>query len=147
MERVIGRAIRIDLPAFNLRNLPAKVDTGAYSASIDCERAQVIEHDGRQLLEFILLRPGRDGYTGQTQRTDHFERTEVKNANGVQQRFVIFTDVMVDGQQTQCRFTLTDRSALRYPVLIGRRFLREAHYLVDVRQGEGLPDDEEERQL
>lgn len=145
--KVLGRAERIDLPEFGLTDLPAKVDTGAYSSSIDCEKVELLQQGSEQTLSFVLLRPGRNGYTGNPVTTDNFDVTEVTNANGVQKRFVIFTDMVINGETVNCRFTLTDRSKLRYPVLIGRRFIREAGYIVDVTVGEGLPDDEEERSL
>ena len=145
--KVLGRAERVSLPEFGLVNLPAKVDTGAYSSSIDCEKVELLQQGSEQTLSFVLLRPGRDGYTGQAVTTKDFDVTEVTNANGVQKRFVIFADMIINEETVKCRFTLTDRSKLRYPVLIGRRFIREAAYVVDVTVGEGLPDDEEERGL
>ena len=145
--KVLGRAERIDLPEFNLVHIPAKVDTGAYSSSIDCEKIELRTDGDKKVLSFVLLRPGRDGYTGDVLVTEQFDVTEVTNANGVQQRFVIYTDMIIEGEKTVCRFTLTDRAKLRYPVLIGRRFIREAGYMVDVTLGEGLPDDEEDRNL
>lgn len=146
-QRVIGRSERIDLVDFNLNNLPAKIDTGAYSSSIDHSQAKLVEHDGRQVLEFILLRPERPGYTGELLTTEQFEMTEVKNSNGCETRFVIFADIKVGDFVKKCRLTLANRADLRYPVLIGRRFLREANMLVDVNKGQGLPDDEEERRI
>jgi len=146
-QRVIGRSERIDLVDFNLNNLPAKIDTGAYSSSIDHSQAKLVERDGRQVLEFILLRPERPGYTGELLTTEQFEMTEVKNSNGCEIRFVIFADIKVGDFVKKCRLTLANRAHLRYPVLIGRRFLREANMLVDVNKGQGLPDDEEERRI
>lgn len=146
-QRVIGRSERIDLVDFNLNNLPAKIDTGAYSSSIDHSQAKLVERDGRQVLEFILLRPERPGYIGELITTEQFEMTEVKNSNGCETRFVIFADIKVGDFVKKCRLTLANRADLRYPVLIGRRFLREANMLVDVNKGQGLPDDEEERRI
>lgn len=146
-QRVIGRSERIKLLDFKLKDLPAKIDTGAYSSSIDHSEAKLVERDGRQMLEFVLLRPGRPGYTGEVITIEQFETTEVKNSNGSETRFVIFADIEVGGFVKKCRLTLANRAHLRYPVLIGRRFLREANVLVDVNQGQGLPDDEEERNL
>lgn len=147
MNKILGRAEQVDFPDYKLFNLPAKVDTGAYSSSIDYSFAEIIEKDGRKTLEFILLHPGQVGYTGQKIATEDFDQTEITNANGVQQRFVIFPEMQVEGEKRRCRLTLADRTKLRYPVLIGRRFIKEGGYLVDVQQGQGLPDDEEEREL
>ena len=60
---------------------------------------------------------------------------------------MIFADIKVGDFVKKCRLTLANRAHLRYPVLIGRRFLREANMLVDVNKGQGLPDDEEERRI
>ncbi len=145
--RVIGRAERVELLDYGLCNLPAKIDTGAYSSSIDHSSAELLNEDGVQKLQFVLLRPGRTGYTGEKITTEEFEITEVKNSNGSEKRFVIFGQIKIKGFVKKCRLTLADRGHLRYPLLIGRRFLREAKVLVDVNQGQGLPDDEEERNL
>lgn len=143
MTKLLGRAERIDITAFGLKNIPAKVDTGAYSSSIDFCYAQ---QDG-DYLEFVLLHPETAGYSGEKLRTKNFDTTEVTNANGTQTRFVIFADVTIHGEELPMRLTLADRSNLRYPVLVGRKFINQANYLVDVSIGQGLPDDEEERGL
>lgn len=143
MTKLLGRAERVDIAAFGLKNIPAKIDTGAYSSSIDFCYA-VREGD---YLEFVLLHPETAGYTGQKLRTNTFETTEVTNANGVQQRFVIFADITLHGEKIPTRLTLANRSNLRYPILIGRKFINQANYMVDVSVGQGLPDDEEEREL
>lgn len=145
--KVLGRAERVHFAAYRQYDLPAKVDTGAYSSSIDFSLADVVTRDGQKGLEFVLLHPGKPGYTGRTEFTTDFEVTEVKNANGVQNRYVIFPDMTLNGEVRRTRLTLADRSVLRYPVLIGRRFIREAASVVDVTLGKGLPDDEEERDL
>jgi len=146
-QHILGRAERVDIPEFGLSNLPAKVDTGAYSSSIDCQKVELVQKDGKDMLQFVLLSPGREGYSGKLVATTNFDRTQVTNSNGQQDRFVIFTDMAINNEHFTCRFTLTDRSKLRYPVLIGRKFIREATYLVDVSQGHGLPNDEEDRNL
>lgn len=143
MTKVLGRAERVDFADYGLRDIPAKVDTGAYSSSIDCSKVELRNGE----LEFILFHPSVKGYTGELHHTQEFDTTEVKNANGVQLRYVIFPQMTINGETRRCRLTLADRSKLRYPVLIGRRFLREGEYTVDVRIGKGLPDDEEERNL
>ena len=147
-RRILGRAEVIDIPELGLQGLPAKVDTGAYSSSIDCESVQLaVGPDGKQVLEYVPLRPNREQYRGEVVRTSEFERTEVTNSNGHQERFVIFADIIIHGETARCRFTLANRAKLRYPVLLGRRFIKEKHYLVDVTKGQGLPGDEEERNL
>lgn len=145
--KILGRAERIDFPDLGLESQMAKIDTGAFTSSIDCEHTAVVERDGEQVLEFVLLRPGREGYTGKKHYIKDFDYSEIKNANGAQKRYIIFVDIIIHGEQLRGRFSLANREILRYPVLIGRRLLRDAAFVVDVRQGEGYPDDEEERGL
>lgn len=143
----LGRAEQVDFPAFHLKNLLAKVDTGAYTSSVDCEYAKEVQKDGKNVLEFVLLRPGKPGYTGEVLYTDDFVHAEIKSANGVQLRYIIFADVILAGRPFTIRFSLSNRSKLRYSVLVGRKLIAMGNYLVDVTKGDGPPDDEEERGL
>ncbi|MEO5499790.1 MAG: RimK/LysX family protein, partial [Candidatus Saccharimonadales bacterium] len=59
-------------------------------------------------------------------------------------RFIIETDLKVQGETYRIKIGLADRSDMRKPVLIGRRFLREHNILVDVRINQEY-DDEGER--
>ncbi|HEU5188019.1 MAG TPA: RimK/LysX family protein, partial [Candidatus Saccharimonadales bacterium] len=120
---------------------------GAYTSSLDCEWMQEVAHGDQTVLEFVLLRPSRQGYTGKKHSTKDFTYTEVTNANGVQPRYIIFAPVIINGETHRARFSLSNRSKLRYPVLIGRKLIAQGNYLVDVKRGEGFPDDEEERGL
>lgn len=142
-DRILGRTEVVSLPEFELNNLPAKIDTGAYSSSVDCKEVKL----NGDVLEFVLLNPSRAGYTGKKIQTRRFERTDVTNSNGVSERFVIFTNIKLKDETFEARLTLANRSKLRYPVLVGRKFIRGARYLVDVSKGQGLPGDEEDREL
>ena len=57
----------------------------------------------------------------------------VKNSFGkVQKRFSILTKMEIGNSIYKFYVSLTDRKNMRYPVLIGRRFLYKFNYLVDV---------------
>lgn len=146
-KHTLGRAEKVDLPDYNLTQQPAKVDTGAYTSSLDCEEAHEVERGGKKVLEFVLLRPTRPGYTGQKHTSTDYTYTEITNASGTQHRYIVFANVVIGGQTHRARFSLSNRAKLRYPVLIGRKLIAQGNYLVDVAQGEGFPDDEEERGL
>lgn len=56
----------------------------------------------------------------------------VKSSNGeIQERPSIKTDITLLGKTYKSTITLTDRSDMAYPMLIGRKFLAN-RYLVDV---------------
>ena len=145
--RIIGRVELVDFPRFGLTGLEAKVDTGARTSSIHCTDVRVEREldDGRRHISFTLLDPEHPDFNGRRLRARRVETRVVRSSNGdEQERHVIETDVIVAGQTLRTQFTLADREAMNYPVLLGRRLLHGA-FLVDVaRRGSSEPGDEDE---
>jgi hypothetical protein len=126
--KILGRTDRIDLPGLGLTNLHAKIDTGAYTCSLHCTRAEII--NGR--LEFVLLDEEHPEFTGMKFTFDKFSRRAIKNSFGeAEERYVIRTTIVIFNKTITAEFSLSDRDKLRYPVLIGRKILRN-RYLIDV---------------
>jgi hypothetical protein len=68
----------------------------------------------------------------------------VRSSNGeVQERHVVETDVVIAGRSLRTAFTLADREAMNFPVLLGRRLLR-GNFLVDVSRRHLQPSADEE---
>lgn len=124
----LGRSDRIDLPGLGLTDIHAKVDTGAYTCSLHCSRAEVI--DG--ILEFVLLDEEHPEFTGVTFRFKTFDQREVKNSFGeAEMRYVIKTTIRIYGKLIRAEFSLSNRGNLKFPVLLGRKILR-GRFLIDV---------------
>lgn len=135
VQQVIGAFDKIDLPELNLFNLDCKVDTGAYTSAIHCHRVHLIESDGIEWLSFHLLDPSHPAYNNQAYRSRNFAERVVRSSSGhAEYRYVIQTKICLFGKLFDIEFTLADREQMRYPILIGRKFLRQYHFLVDVRQ-------------
>jgi hypothetical protein len=145
-KQTIGRAEKVSLPEFELTDVPAKIDTGAYSSSIDCSYVAERENDGQTVLEFTLFNPDSPLFTGRKLSSSDYTMTEVTSAHGVSQRYVVYTKITFRDISVRSRLTLTNRRGLRYPLLLGRQFL-SGRFLVDVDVGAGLSGDEEERNL
>ncbi len=127
---ILGRYDRVDLPGLNLTNIHAKFDTGAYTSSLHCHSAQVI--DGK--LEFILLDEEHPEFTGMKFVFDTFEERDIKNSFGeVERRFVIITAVKIFNEEIITEFSLSNRGSLKFPILIGRKILGH-RFLIDVTQ-------------
>jgi hypothetical protein len=128
----IGRRDKIDLPEFDLFNIDAKVDTGAYGCALHCHKVAIIEADGRRLLTFQLLDPTHPEYEHITYSTEHFSDKIVKNSGGISEhRYTIKTKMVIFGKSRVVEFSLADRQKMRYPILLGRKFLAKK-FLVDV---------------
>ena len=132
MEKlVIGRKDRTSFPSFDLENVPVKIDSGAYSSSMHCSLIRLVVNDKETYLEVVFLDVSTPGYTGKVERFDEFKRKIVKSSNGVaQERFFIKGSISLFHQTFDTLFSLTERTGLRIPVLLGRRLLNK-RFLID----------------
>jgi hypothetical protein len=124
----------IDFPQFGLRGVEAKVDTGAYTGAIHCSDIHVDTlPDGRPLLRVLLLDPSHPAFHGLPLQFAEFSLRDIRSSNGeVQERYVIRAVVRLFGEDFDTEFSLSDRSDMKYPVLVGRALLRRARLVVDV---------------
>ena len=128
--KVLGRYDRVDLPDLGLYNIHAKIDTWAYTSSLHCHQAQVV--NGK--LEFILLDEEHPEFTGMKFVFDQFDERFIKNSFGEgERRFVIVTSLTIFEEVITTEFSLSNRGSLKFPILIGRKILRD-RYLIDVKQ-------------
>jgi hypothetical protein len=126
--QILGRSDRIDLPGLGLEDIHAKIDTGAYTSSLHCLKAEVID----EKLEFILLDEEHPEFTGIKYTFKKFEQREIKNSFGeAELRFVIKTKVKILNQTINAEFSLSNRGNLKFPVLLGRKILRH-RFTIDV---------------
>ena len=126
--KIIGRTVKLSIPAADIFDLPAKVDTGADSSSIWASNIQ--EDNGT--LSFTLLNPSSDKYTGKEIKTTDYIKVIVKNSFGEsERRYGVYFSVDIEGKRVKARFSLANRQLKSYPALIGRRLLNKK-FLVDV---------------
>lgn len=131
-KKIIGRVDKIDLPDFDIEDLECKIDTGADTSSIHCSHVKVVEKDGKEFLKFRVLDKKHPLFSKQTHTVDEFSEKTVKSSSGhAETRFVIKTKVVVFGMKHTITFTLSDREKMKYPVLLGKRFLKNK-FIVDV---------------
>lgn len=126
--QTLGRSDRVDLPGLNLEDIQAKIDTGAYTSSLHCLRAEIVDGE----LEFVLLDEEHPEFTGMKYRFKNFDQREIKNSFGeAELRFVIKTKVKLYDTVIRAEFSLSNRGNLKFPVLLGRKILRH-RFLIDV---------------
>ncbi len=133
-KRLLGRRELVDFPAFILQGVEAKVDTGAYTSALHCTDIRLeAGPDGRSVLHGRLLDPDHPGFDGQDLSFADFGLRDIRSSNGeVQERYVIGAVVRLYGQEFWAEFSLSDRSDMKYPVLLGRSLLRQGRFVVDV---------------
>lgn len=137
---IIGRAEKIDFVDYGVKDVAAKIDTGADSSSIWA--SNINEHDGE--LSFTLFGPKSKYYTGEviTLKKSNFGQKRVENSFGQREtRYTVKMRIRVKGRLIKATFTLSNRSKKVYPILLGRRML-SGKFLVDVKSGTPLVKEE-----
>lgn len=136
-KKIIGRRERVNFPLLKLLNIEAKIDTGAFTSAIHCtDIREVTRPDGSRAIRFRLLDPSHPLYHQQVFQFEEFSLREIKSSFGqVQERYVIRTQIQVFEEILEADFSLSDRSDLKYPVLIGRALLQN-NFVVDVSKKE-----------
>lgn len=129
MKKIIGRTDYFDYPELQLKDVPCKIDTGAYMSALHCTDMKV-END---TLEFRLGKHDNFKFPDKLYQTKKFTVKEITSSNGEsEKRYTISTTLTVFNEDIETIFTLTDRSPMHSPVLIGRLAL--TNLLVDVKK-------------
>ena len=142
---VIGRRVVAKIPNLHIDKIVAKIDTGAYTSSLHAENIHIeIDESGDEELVFTIGASDRVHYTAedrQTMRTKDFFKQAVRSSNGhIEYRYSIKTKIVIEKKRFIITLTLSDRSSMGYPLLIGRRALR-SRFLVNVELNEEhMPD-------
>jgi len=127
----IGRRDKIDFPELRLKNIDAKIDTGAYTSSIHCSKIEVVCKDGEERIRFSLFDPIHPSHNKMI-TLPIYAKSKIKNSFGqVEERYIIKTKVKLFSRVFDLEVSLTDRSKMEYPVLLGRKLLHN-HFVVDV---------------
>jgi len=128
LKRKIGRIDKGDFPQLKLFNLDVKIDTGAYTSTIHCKNLEVEDN----YLKCILLDEAHPSYHEMEFKFDQYDVKVVKSSNGKSQaRYRILTEIVLFNKTYPIFLTLSDREEMRYPVLLGRKFLTK-RFVVDI---------------
>lgn len=131
MKKIIGRIEKIGFPGWAIDQLDAKVDTGAYTSSLHCHKINVVSKGDTEYVQFSLFDPEHPSYQNRVFESKLEKIRKVKSSNGVlQKRYTIKETADFYGKKRPIELTLTDRSAMKYDLLLGRKFLK--NFLVDV---------------
>lgn len=131
-KSLIGRREVIDIPRLGVYSVDAKVDTGAYTSAIHCNEIKEINKNGKKYISFILLDPSHPQYNDKVLKVENYKSSFIKNSFGQREkRFIVKIPIKIYGELIETEFSLTDRSEMKYPILLGRKFI-QGRFLVDV---------------
>jgi len=110
--------------------LPARIDTGAAKSSLDAREIKVQD----DMIEFKLPKK----YGGLQIRLPIMGWRHIRTPEGLERRPVVELEICLGSKRFLTLVNLTDRSMVKYPLILGRNSLRE-NFLVDVRRRRVLP--------
>lgn len=127
-KKTICRIDKVDFPTLDLFDIDVKIDTGAFTSSMHCHK--VIEEDN--LLKCLFFDKEHQNYNKKIIVFKNYTTTKVKSSNGmVQNRYMVKTSVLLFNKKYKIDLTLSTRSEMKYPILIGRKFLSKK-FIVDI---------------
>lgn len=119
-KKNIGRIDKADFPLLHLLDIDVKIDTGAYTSSIHCKNVKVEDN----FLICTFLDEEHPAYHNKTFTFDKYDVRVVKSSNGQSQvRYRILSEIKLFDTIYPIFLTLSDRGEMKYPVLLGRKFL------------------------
>ena len=126
-KKIIGRTDKADFPQLEFYDIDVKIDTGAYTSSIHC--TNIREEDKKLVCTFFD--PQHPLYDGRELVFNHYDITAVRSSNGdIQHRYEVQSKIVLFGKSHIISLTLSSRDDMRFPVLLGRKFLTKK-FIVD----------------
>lgn len=126
--KVLGIFEKVDFPDFNIKNVKAKIDTGAFTGALHCTKVTKEDTPDGPVIHFSPF-----DYPNVRITAKDFYLSTVKSSNGKREmRFFIKTSITIQGETYKILLSLTDRSKMKWPVIIGRRFVSRHKFLLDV---------------
>lgn len=130
---MIGRRERVGFPAWGLR-LRAKVDTGAFSSSLDVAEYEVVETESGSVVRMAIAVSRRHPERVLRVEEPMVRSVYVRSSSGCRVLRPLIEPVVSMGDVTRrVRLTVTDRSKMRFRMLLGRQAIAGL-FLVDVRE-------------
>ena len=137
-EQIIGSFEAVTLP--DGRIILAKIDTGAYSSSVHCDSITERNENGKSVLYFKFT-----DEMSVPLKVDDFRKITVRSSNGqTNERYAVALTIGLGSNSYTTIVTLSKRHTMQYPMLLGKRFLRENGFLVDVSKTYLLSEKREE---
>lgn len=132
--RLIGRREFVNFPELDFYNIEAKIDTGAYTNSLNCENIELKTNNGITFLVYTICLLENGVEKRKTIETNFFYKKKIKNSFGeLEERYIIKTLIKIGKKSIKTSISLSNRKNMRYAVLIGRKLLK-GKFLIDVNQ-------------
>jgi hypothetical protein len=122
-KQLVGALELCNLPQLKLKSIETRVDTGATTSSLHVDKiVEFKKEKGKENWVRFDIHPDTHDVSQVVQREAKVKSVrKVKSSNAThQRRLVIETDILIAGMRWCIELTLTDRSEMKYLMLLGR---------------------------
>ncbi len=135
---VIGWMEHLDLPDLQLLRVKAKIDTGARTTALHATHIEPFDREGAEWVRFQV----QHSETSPLLWMEYpiHDRREIKNTSGIpEERIVIRTTLRLIDRSWPISVSLTDRSNMRFQIIVGRSALKNHNIAVHTRRANLTP--------
>jgi len=131
MKILIGRTDFAEFPDLEISQINVKVDTGAYTSAVHASEIEEVLVNNETFIQFKILDESHPEYRDKVFRYKRYSRKRIKNSFGQsEERFIIETSIRLFGICYPISLSLSERTDLKFPVLLGRKFLTN-RFIID----------------
>lgn len=129
---LVGWCEWCELPGLSLPPLQVKIDSGARTSALHATNIKPFTRDGLKMVEFDI-HPHRDDDNIYIHcEAPVVDERHIKSSNGHEEcRFVINTLCQIGDKTWDIELTLTDRSLMRFRMLLGRTAMHQGGVIID----------------
>lgn len=132
-KKTIGQCEYICLPEFGVKEIAARIDTGANTSSLHAENIEYFTKSGIEYVRFDVIAKNKQGVLIKTSvKAELHTKRQVKTHFGIgKHRPYVITKIKFGDQVFDAVLNLTNRTNMKYKLLIGREVLKK-RFIVDV---------------
>lgn len=128
---ILGWREWIDFQSLKIKNVKAKVDTGARTSALHAEDIEFFKKNGKQYVRFTVHPDQKSKSRKKRCEAKLVETRKVKSSVGTMtKRPVIMTTISIGNYEWDIEITLVNRDIMGFRMLLGREAMR-GHFLVD----------------
>lgn len=124
-KTMIGWWECVGFPSMKLKDIKAKVDTGARTSALHAEQIEYFHRRGKDMVRYKVYPHQKDRRGSKWVESELMDERAVKSSVGmVTHRPVVWVPITMGGQTFEIELTLINRDLLGFRMLLGRQAMK-----------------------